>query len=66
MLVAQGQPPRFPPLQNETIAFLREREQDTRLTLRMPIIAPAIPAAVRAQRELLGASEYSRRRSRGA
>ena len=46
MLIAQGQPPRFPALQNETIAFLRETEQDTRLTLRMPIIAPAIPAAV--------------------
>ena len=28
--------------------------------MRMPLIAPAIPAAVRAQRELLGASEYSR------
>ena len=60
MLMAQGQPPRFPTLQNETIAFLRDTEQDTRLTMRMPIIAPAIPAAVRAQRELLGASEYSR------
>ncbi len=47
-------------MQNETIAFLRPTEQDTRLTLRMPLIAPAIPAAVRAQRELLGASEYSR------
>ena len=60
LLVAQGQPPRFPTLQNETISFLRETEQDTRITLRMPLIAPAIPAAVRAQRELLGASEYSR------
>ena len=60
MLMAQGQPPRFPALQNESIAFLRETEQDTRLTMRMPIIVPAIPAAVRAQRELLGASEYSR------
>ena len=59
MLMAQGQAPRFPTLQNETIAFLRETEQDTRLTLRMPLLAPAIPAAVRAQRELLGASEYS-------
>jgi outer membrane protein len=59
MLVAQGQAPRFPTVQNETIAFLRETEQDTRLTLRMPLIALAIPAAVRAQRELLGATEYS-------
>ena len=59
LLIAQGQAPRFPTVQNETVAFLRETEQDTRLTLRMPIIAPAIPAAVRAQRELLGATEYS-------
>ncbi len=59
LLVAQGQQPRFPLVQNETINFLREREQDTRITLRMPLLAPAIPAAVRAQRELLGASEYS-------
>ena len=60
LLVQQGQQPQFPVVQNETIRFLREREQDTRITLRMPLLAPAIPAAVRAQRELLGASEYSR------
>ena len=60
LLVAQGQQPQFPLVQDETIAFLREREQDTRITLRMPLLAPAIPAAVRAQRELLGASEYAR------
>ena len=59
LLVAQGQQPQFPVVQNETINFLREREQDTRITLRMPLLAPAIPAAVRAQRELLGASEYA-------
>lgn len=60
LLVQQGQQPQFPVVQNETVAFLREREQDTHLTLRMPLIAPVIPAAVRAQRELLGASEYAR------
>ncbi len=60
LLVAQGQPPQFPPVENQSIPFLREREQDTRITLRMPLINPAIPAAVRAQRELLGASEYQR------
>jgi outer membrane protein len=59
LLVAQGQQPQFPVVQDETIAFLREREQDTRITLRMPLLHPAIPAAVRAQRELLGASEYA-------
>jgi len=60
LLVQQGQQPQFPVVQNETINFLREREQDTRITLRMPLFNAAIPAAVRAQRELLGASEYSR------
>jgi outer membrane protein len=60
LLVAQGQQPQFPVVQNESIAFLREREQDTRITLRMPLIAPAIPAAVRAQRELLDAAGYAR------
>ena len=59
LLIAQGQQPQFPVVQDETIAFLREREQDTRITLRMPLLQPAIPAAVRAQRELLGASEYA-------
>jgi outer membrane protein len=60
MLVAQGQQPRFPGVENVSIPFLREREQDTRLTLRMPLLNASIPAAVRAQRELLGASEYER------
>ncbi len=59
LLMAQGQAPQFPAVQDETIAFLREREQETRITLRMPLLHPAIPAAVRAQRELLGASEYA-------
>ncbi|WP_161829515.1 TolC family protein [Steroidobacter agaridevorans] len=60
MLVAQGQPARFPQLANETIPFLRTEEQDTRLLLRQPLYAPAIPAAVRAQRALLDASSFNR------
>jgi len=40
LLVAQGRQPQFPVVQDETIAFLREREQDTRITLRMPLVAP--------------------------
>ena len=60
MLVAQGQPPRFPQLANERIPFLRTEEQDTRLLLRQPLYAPAIPAAVRAQRALLDASSFNR------
>jgi outer membrane protein TolC len=60
MLAAQGQPAAFPQIQNETIKFLREREQDTRITLRQPLYAPAISAAVRAQTALLDASNYRR------
>ena len=60
MLVAQGQPARFPQLGNERIPFLRTEEQDTRLMLRQPLYAPAIPAAVRAQRALLDASSFNR------
>ena len=60
MLSAQGQDPRFPRIQDETVNFLREREQDTRVVVRQPLWAPAIPAAVRAQRALLDASSYRR------
>ena len=60
MLSAQGQDPRFPRVQDETVNFLREREQDTRVVVRQALWAPAIPAAVRAQRALLDASSYRR------
>lgn len=53
LLAAQGQPPRFEPLPDVAIPFQREREQDTRIMLRQPLYAPAIPAAARAQRELV-------------
>jgi outer membrane protein len=60
LLVAQGRPPQFPTIQDQTINFIRDREQDTRITLRQPVYAPAIPAAVRAQRALLESSEFGR------
>jgi outer membrane protein len=60
MLIAQGQDPRFPRVRDEAVNFLREREQDTRVVMRQPLWAPAIPAAVRAQRALLDASSYRR------
>jgi outer membrane protein len=59
-LVAQGEQPRFAPIQDSSITFQREREQDTRLTLRQPLYQPAIPAATRAQRQLLRGAEASR------
>ncbi len=53
LLAQHGEPPRFAPLADQTVPFQREREQDTRLTLRQPLYQPAIPAAARAQRALL-------------
>lgn len=49
-----------PALADETLSFLRQRDQDTRLGLTQPVYAPAIPASVRAQRAQLAASEYAR------
>lgn len=49
-----------PALEDETIAFLREREQDSRVSVTQPLYAPAIPATVRAQRAQLAANEYAR------
>lgn len=60
LLAAQGQPARFPQIADTAIPFLRTEEQDTRLVLRQPLYAPAIPAAVRAQRALLDASSFNR------
>jgi outer membrane protein TolC len=60
LLSASGRPAPFAAADNPSFAFLRETEQDTRLTLRQPLFAPAIPAAVRAQRESLAGSEYAR------
>ncbi len=60
MLAAQGRPAPFPQISDETVKFLRDEEQDTRLVLRQPLYAPAISAAVRAQQALLGASTYRR------
>ncbi|MCC6592175.1 MAG: TolC family protein [Xanthomonadales bacterium] len=48
LLQAQGQPGPFSDIGNQQISFLREREQDPRLSLTMPIHAPAIVAGVAA------------------
>jgi outer membrane protein len=60
MLIAQGQPASYPQIADESFSFLREREQDTRVSVRQPLYAPAIAAAVRAQSALLDASNYQR------
>ncbi len=60
MLAAQGRPAAFPQISDATVQLLREEEQDTRVVVRQPLYAPAIPAAVRAQRSLLDASNFNR------
>jgi outer membrane protein len=60
LLAAQGKPPQFGSVPDQTILFQRKREQDTRFTVRQPLYAPAIPAAVRAQRAQLEASQFNR------
>lgn len=60
LLAASGRPAGFPQLQDRGFGLIREREQDTRITLRQPLFTPAIPAAVRAQRAQLEGSEFAR------
>jgi len=60
MLEAQGQPGKFPQIENVTIPFLRAHEQDTHISLRQPLFAPAISAGVRAQQSMLGATQQQR------
>jgi outer membrane protein TolC len=60
MLEAQGQPGKFPQIENVTIPFLRAHEQDTHISLRQPLFAPAISAGVRAQESMLGAAQQQR------
>ncbi|MDP2323110.1 MAG: TolC family protein, partial [Gammaproteobacteria bacterium] len=60
LLLASGQPTRFDNIPDPSFQLLREREQDTRLRLRQPVYAPAIPAAFRAQRATLDSAQYAR------
>lgn len=60
LLVAQGGAPRFGQIEDPRFLLQREQEQDSRLSLRQALYAPAIPAAVRGQRSRLEAQEYAR------
>lgn len=60
LLAAHGEPARFAPVPDQSIPFQRSREQDTRVSLRQPLYQPAIPAAARAQRELLRGARAER------
>lgn len=59
-LVAQGRPPSFPTLENESIELLRSREQETRLSLSQVLYAPAIGAQVGARSALIDLEDAGR------
>lgn len=59
LLVAQGEQPRFPAVSDVSIPLQLPREQDTRLSLRQPLYAPAISAGARAAAAQNDASRYS-------
>jgi len=42
LLVASGQPARFPRIENQTITFLRGNEQETKLVLEQPLYEPRL------------------------
>ena len=66
LLVANGGAPRFPMLGDETFPLQLPREQDTRLSLRQPLYAPAIPAASAAARSASEAAGLGREAFRRA
>lgn len=50
LLVASGQPPRFPRIENQSVTFLRGNEQETKLVLEQPLYEPRLGPAVAASR----------------
>ena len=60
MLEQQGQPAPFPQIDNQQIDFLRSHEQETKLSLSAPLIAPQLWASIDAKRALAGASRAGR------
>lgn len=61
LLAAQGQPAPFGEIDNQEIRFLREREQDTKLSLTQPLYVPALAAGADAAAAQLDASDAARR-----
>lgn len=59
-LIAQGEEPQFPTVQNQSIELLRAREQETKLSLTAPLYAPQLWAQADAQNALLGAGQAGR------
>ena len=59
MLLQQGGTPTFPQLENQEIAFLREREQESKVRVIQPLFRPAILYNYRLQQHLASSQEAS-------
>lgn len=59
MLVASGQPAQFPRVRNQSIALLRDHEQETKLVLMQPLYEPRLGPAVEASRQQVGVADAS-------
>lgn len=59
-LEERGEAPIFPTIDNQRINFLREREQETKLSLTVPLFAPALWAAAAAADAQLDATRAAR------
>jgi len=57
MLVANGQPARFPRVRNESIELLRSEEQETALLVEQPLYEPRLGPNVEASRQQLAGSQ---------
>lgn len=55
-LEERGEAPAFPQIENQSIALLREKEQETKLSLTAPLFAPQLWANADAQAALFSAS----------
>jgi outer membrane protein TolC len=59
LLAARGEEANFPTVENQTIRFLRKREQETTLQLRQPLFEPQVWYGARAQRHQVASEEAS-------
>lgn len=59
-LVERGEAPMFPTIENQSIALLREEEQETKLSLTAPLFAPAVWANAAAKNALFQGSVAGR------
>jgi outer membrane protein len=57
MLAANGQPPQFPRVKNQSINLLRDHEQETKFVVAQPLYEPRLGPAVEADRQLVDRSQ---------